>query len=417
MKEKTPSYNRLTYSERKSIEAGLYSRKGCREIARSIERSPSVVNNEIRRNRTWADKSAKGIRVPGDANICDCNHLDRWPWVCNSCFTFPRACGRKKRCEYRAIYAQRISDERASSSRRGLNVRECDFERISFTIRSDISRGLSPEQICMAHPHLSLCPSTLYRWIEKGYFGMSNMDLRRKVGYKPRKTSKRVVSTSHGKDRSYAAFCTLDESVHVNTAEMDTVLGTKQDSKCILTLYIRACHMQIAMLLKEKSAEAVAATLDALENAIGKDTFKVLFGVILTDNGGEFADTKTLERSVFDCKPRTKVYYCDIRASNQKGACEKNHSEIRKFLPKGKGISFDKLDCKDMSCLMSYLNSEPRPSLMGMTPLQMLKAAKPREAKALTDALGIEEIPYEKHEISIKAINDERCKRGLDDLI
>lgn len=417
MEKRTSSYNRLTYSERRSIESGLGSHKSCREIARSIGRSPSVVNDEIRRNRTWADKSAKGIRVPEDANICDCSHLDRWPWSCNGCFTFPKACGRKKRCEYRAIYAQRISDERASSSRRGLNIRECDFERIAFTIRSDISRGLSPEQICLAHPHLSLCPSTLYRWIEKGYFGMSNMDLRRKVGYKPRKTSKKVVSTSHGPDKSYQAFCALDEGFRANAAEMDTVLGIKRDSKCILTLYIRACHMQLAMLLEEKSAEAVTAALDALENAIGKDTFKTLFGIILTDNGTEFADTESLERSVFDCKLRTKVYYCDVRASNQKGACEKNHSELRKFLPKGKGISFDKLDCRDMSCLMSYLNSEPRPSLMGMTPLQMLKAAKPKEAQALTDALGIEEIPYDKLEISIKALNDARRKRGLDNLI
>lgn len=202
-----------------------------------------------------------------------------------------------------------------------------------------------------------------------------------------------------------------------NAAEMDTVIGTKRDSRCILTLYMRACHMQIALLLEEKGAEAVAAALDALENAIGKDAFDVLFGIILTDNGSEFADTEALERSVHGGEPRTKVYYCDVRASNQKGACEKNHAELRKFLPKGKGISFDELDCEDMSCLMSYLNSEPKPSFMGMTPLQMLKAARPKEAQALADALSIEEIPYDKLEISIKAINDARRGRGLDDLI
>lgn len=181
-------YDRLTKADRRAIEAGLRARRGCREIAASVGRSPSTVADEVRRNRTWAHKDCRGMRagsIPEQQRRCE--HLLRWPWVCNGCPAFPRPCGGKHRCEHSAIFAQALADSTLSDARRGVNAREEDFERIAFTIRDDVCRGMSPEQICMAHPHLGLAPSTLYRWIGRGYFGMSNLDLRRKVGYKPRK--------------------------------------------------------------------------------------------------------------------------------------------------------------------------------------------------------------------------------------
>ena len=91
--------------------------------------------------------------------------------------------------------------------------------------------------------------------------------------------------------------------------------------------------------------------------------------------------------------------------------------ELRKLLPKGRGISFDDLVARDLAVAMSQLNSEPRPSLMGLSPLAMLKAADPEAAAALTDALGIEEVPYEKLNLMIDAINRDRKERGLPPLI
>lgn len=56
----------------------------------------------------------------------------------------------------------------------------------------------------------------------------------------------------------------------------------------------------------------------------------------------------------------TRLFYCDPRQSQQKGACEKNHVEIRKLLPKGAGVRFDRLTAADCALLMSQVNSEPR---------------------------------------------------------
>ena len=138
---------------------------------------------------------------------------------------------------------------------------------------------------------------------------------------------------------------------------------------------MRPCKAQLALLLPERTSSAAASALDSLERAIGKRVFARLFGTVLTDNGTEFAGIEALEASVAGDGARCKVYYCDVRASQQKGACERNHVELRKLLPKRRGISFDTLDERDCAFLMSQVNSQPRPSLMGLSPLQMLKAA------------------------------------------
>lgn len=153
------------------------------------------------------------------------------------------------------------------------------------------------------------------------------------------------------------------------------------------------------------------------ENCIGKELFKRLFGIILTDNGSEFANYELIERSVFGSAPHSRVYYCDVRQSQQKAGCERNHVELRKILPKGCGIRFDQLDCRDMAVLMSHLNSEPRASLLGATSLSLLKATLKEDAGTLMDALGIEEISYKQLDMTYSAINKERVTRGLDPIL
>lgn len=110
----------------------------------------------VRRNRTWMVRE-KHRMVAGEVVQGAYTHLEGWPRTSSSL----RRCGLSHRCEYVAIYAQRIADERLAASRRRINTREEDFERIAFEARPDLARGLSPEQICLARPHLGLCPSTL----------------------------------------------------------------------------------------------------------------------------------------------------------------------------------------------------------------------------------------------------------------
>lgn len=410
-------YRRLDRAERSAIERGLDAKRSARQIACDLGRSASSICAEVKANRTAVKGPGKGERVesvPEDA----CPRLLSWPHVCNGCKYRRYHCTRKWRCEYSAARAQGLSEELLASARRGFNRDKDEFERIMDAIRADVGRGLSPAQISLARAaEFSVHPTTIYRWIEAGYAGMSNMDLLRKVGYKKRKEGK-GKATPHGPERSYAAFMRLDEESRAAACEMDTVIGKRNDLQCLLTLYLRPYKFQVALLLPEKSSSAVTAALDMLEKAIGKSAFQRFFGHVLTDNGTEFADFASIEKSALPGKKnRCKVYYCDVRASQQKAGCEKNHVELRRFLPKGRGISFDNLVAADAAALMSQANSMPRPSLGGMCPIQMLLAAHPRSGRRLLDALGVELVAYGQLELSVKAINHARRLRGEDDLI
>lgn len=416
-KKKQKKYFRLTKAERASIERAMDKNQSARSVARDLGRSPAAITEEIKRNRTVCKGPGKGEQV-GDVPEDVCLRLNRWPGVCNGCKYRRYHCSKKWRCEYSATRAQVLADDLLVGARQGLNAKESDFELMMAHIRTDVLRGLAPSQIAQGRAEgFKVHPTTIYRWIAQGYGGMSNAQLRRQVGYKPRRRHVENPSILHGDERSYSAFCELSDDERAGACEMDTAIGKSRDRQCILTLYLRSCKVQVAPLLPEKTSSAVAATLDSLERCLGKKTFQQLFGLILTDNGTEFVDTDALERSVFGGKARTKVYYCDPRQSQQKGACEKCHVEIRKLLPKARGISFDELDGHDLAFVMSQINSQPRTSLAGLSSLAMLKAAQPQAADALMAALGFEKLDYSELNLTLGGLNKERKIRGLDPLI
>ena len=135
-------------------------------------------------------------------------------------------------------------------------------------------------------------------------------------------------------------------------------------------------------------------------------------GIARPDRHGGNADA--IERSALPGRARRlSLFYCDPGQSQQKGGCERNHVDLRKLLPKGRGISFDALERADTAVVMSQLNSEPRPSLGGLSPIRMLLAARGADGAALLDLLGIEEIPYEGLDLTPNAVSRARAERGL----
>ena len=383
-KNASKPYRRLDRSERAAIERGLDKRKSCRQIARELRRSPSTVADEVARNRTVCrgpNKGGRAAEAPDDA----CPKLLSWPHCCNGCRFRRYHCSRRWRCEYSAARAQALADAELRESRMGVDRGEAEFERAMELIRSDVARGLSPEQIALARAaEIGASASTIYRWIGRGYAGMSSLELRRRCGYKPRSHAEPSRQTSHGAARSFAAFMELPGEERAAACEMDTVLGLKSDRRCLLTLYLRAFKFQIALPMPDKTAASTGSALDMLEKAAPK-AFRRLFSLLLTDNGAEFADCAGIER---------------------------NHVELRKILPKGRGISFDGLAGRDCAVLMSHLNSEPRPSLGGMCAIDMLLAALGDDGRALLDALGVEKVPYGELDMSVGAIEAARRERG-----
>ena len=416
-KKKQKRYRRLDRAERAAIQSGLDKGRSCRQMARDLGRSPSTVADEVARNRTVAKGPGRGERVRGVADDA-CPKLLSWPRCCNGCRHLRYRCSRRWRCEYSAARAQALADAELRESRIGVDMDEAGFEYAMGLIRCDVARGLSPQQIALARAgQVKASPSTIYRWISRGYAGMCDLDLRRKCGYKPRSHARPPKATSHGEARSYTAFTSLPEEGRAAACEMDTVEGLKHDRQCLLTLYSRPFRFQLALPMPEKTGEAVQARLDELEKAAPR-AFARLFSLVLTDNGAEFADCAGIERSALDpSAKRCSVYYCDVRQSQQKGGCERNHVEVRKILPKGRGISFDRLDGRDCAALMSHLNSEPRPALGGMCAIDMLLAALGEDGRELLDALGIERVPFDGLDMTVEAIEADRRERGEEPLV
>ena len=198
------------------------------------------------------------------------------------------------------------------------------------------------------------------------------LDMPRMVRLKPRKKHEKTEAkeTDARKGRThedFIKFCSLNPEASI--VEMDTVEGIK-GGKVFLTLLFRNSRLMLIFLLNSKTQNEVENVFNLLEKKLTLPVFKKLFSVILTDNGSEFGNPSKLEFD-FNGNPRTRIFYCDPRASYQKGMLEKNHEFIRYVLPKGS--SFNELTQEDATLLMNHINSYARECLNWTTPLELAK--------------------------------------------
>ena len=410
------SYARLTRAERNSIERMLDRGESCRAMARELGRSPSTVSDEVARHRfVTSPKSMAGQPAPEGLGE-SCPRLAGWPRCCNGCAKRGGyGCSRKPKVFYGARAAQEAADRELSEARRGLDEDEASMGRKLAVIKGAISRGMSPAQVSACYGgELGVSQSTVYRWVDAGYGGMTNLELRRKVGYRKRSRSAPRKPTPHSQRRSHGAFEALDEGVRDSAWEMDTVEGCEADAACLLTLFHRPTGFQLALLLEAQTTGEVARALGLVRSALGGEAaVRRVFGAVLTDNGHEFADEGVLAALLCERDGETRLFYCDPRRADQKGGCEKNHVEIRKLLPKGRGLRFDLLAREDCSLVMSQVNSEPRGRLAWMSPAKAFEAALGEDARALMDAFGVEALGPDDLDLTPGCVERSRASRGL----
>ena len=448
-------YTQLNFKERKQIQDGLDRGDSFRAIARLINRNASTISREVYenrhvrafkarkfacRNRNWCKRVGvceKCLREGAYCVGCDvrdcrdycasyakqnaCDVLTRAPWVCNGCRKNRYGCSRQNRYVYDAEIAQKTSDERRSVSRQGIEMTPEKAEAALIHIKDGLLRGLSPYEISVLYEDVvGVHRSTIYRWTEAGYGGLTNLELERKVGFKPRKKNPVKRSSRHSLKRSYEEFEKLPCGLKEARSELDCVIGRAKDTQVVMTLYNLPSHIQLAFLLDVHNCENVKCSLKALRSVMPKRMYEHWMRVVLTDNGEEFSDEEGIgallgERTEHGSF-KVHLFYCDPRQSQQKGSCEKNHTEIRQILKKGV-FAFDELERADMAVLMSHINSNPRESLGGKTPIQMLRFIYGQEdADALLDAFGICEISRDNLMLKPEILNIERAKRGREPL-
>ena len=164
-------------------------------------------------------------------------------------------------------------------------------------------------------------------------------------------------------DRKYDDYLDyIGKNKSASIVQMDTVEGIK-GSKLLLTLLIVKTNFMFIFLIDNKTPSCITKVFNFLKYSLGNDLFKVIFEVILTDNGSEFYDPISIEVDNNTGEVLSHLFYCNPSASYQKGAIEKNHEFIREVLPKG--TSFDVLTQNYCNLLMCHINSIPKNFSLG----------------------------------------------------
>lgn len=141
--------------------------------------------------------------------------------------------------------------------------------------------------------------------------------------------------------------------------EGDLVVGKRKKGAVLLTFTERKTREEIIMKLASKKAEEVAKAIDILEK-IYKKNFSNKFKTITFDNGPEFRNWKSIEKSYNKriTKPRTQVYYAHPYRSGERGSNENGNRLIRRFIPKGTDITL--ISEEFIKYVENWINNYPR---------------------------------------------------------
>ena len=192
----------------------------------------------------------------------------------------------------------------------------------------------------------------------------------------------------------------INDNPNSNLVEMDTVIGKFEDQKCIMTLYFRKSKLMLMFLIKKYKPSEVTKVFNSIKNLIGEDLFKIMFEVILTDNGWEFSKPEDIEFNYETGEKLVNIFYTEPYSSWQKGGIERNHEFIRYIIPKG--ISFDNLTKKNVIDMMNNINNVQRKSLDYQTPYSIFTK---NYGEDISNKFHLKKIPKDEINLSYKLLN------------
>ena len=418
----------LTLDERNIIEQELNLDHSFKSIAFLLNKDPSTISKEVKKHRIR--KEGQSIHIGFNhcsrryncrrhdvcglkcnkecrhCNICNkvcsdfeegiCLRLKRAPFVCNGC-------SQKYGCKltkyyYKSLSSFKLYKTKLSEARQGINMTELELNNLDRIISPLIKQGQSISHIYKTHD-IPCSRSTLYKYIDNNCFSVGPIDLPRKVRLKKRKQKKtEAKDTTARTNRTYEDFTKyIEQNPELPIVEMDTVEGIK-GGRVLLTLFFRSSRLMLAYILYSKTQKEVLRVFNMLEQELGTELFEKTFPIILTDNGSEFGKPLELEFNN-EGIGRTRIFYCNPRASYQKGMIEKNHEFIRYVLPKG--TSFDNLLQTDIDLMINHINSLGRNSLNWFAPIDVAKFTLEKD---VIKKLNLKKVPSDKIQLNSKLL-------------
>lgn len=358
-------YKHLPQDDRNILEMMLQNAATFQTIAASLGKDACTISREVRKHRTLVANRFTNYDEQNNVINESCPKLEKPPYVCN-------ACKKRHSCRLkRYLYVSRKAHEQYRNmlrdSREGIPLNKAEFYDMDAKLSTAIQSGQHMYQ-ALQSTGVEIAVSTAYKYADKGYFSFTSLDLPR------------------------ADFLQYIETHEItNWVEMDTVIG-RQGGKVILTLLFTICNFMVGILLDSKSALAVSQEFRHLREkfAAAQTPFEQLFPLILTDNGGEFANIHSIECNAAGTR-ETHLFFCDAMKSCQKPRVEKNHTLLRDICPKG--TSFDQMTQSQLNIIFSHMNSTARKQYNGKTSYQLFGLY---HGKEMADLLKIREVPADK---------------------
>jgi len=380
----------MTVEDRMEIQQCLDRGMTFKVIAARIEKDQTTISKEVKKHITVqnsepirrTDSNGTPIALP------PCPQLLKAPFVCNGCKKRRSRCVYQKQL-YLAKNAHTEYETLLSEAREGIPLNKEKFYEVDTILSNGIKKGQHLYHI-MKSNDLGISQATVYRHLHRGYLSVSKIDFPRVVKFKPRKQYHADYIPKAAKiGRTYDDFLAyINENKISGWVEMDTVIG-RIGGKVIMTFDFTFCNFMFGLLLENKTAAEAACKVRSLKESLTSKgiRFGDVFPLIVTDNGGEFANVSAFTTDG-DGEIETNLYFCDPYRSCQKPRVEKNHTLFRDIVPKGE--SFDNFTQKTVDSIFSHVNSVKRKSLNGKSPHEVFAFTY---GENLAELLGIKSIP------------------------
>lgn len=314
------SYNHLTINERAVIYKFIGEGKSVRYIASALDRSPSTISRELKRNIC----SNKSRYLPNQAQSMYIS--------------------RRVNCHKRS----KINDD------------------LKVYIEDKLKLTWSPEQISNRKNEDLDIPSTstIYRWIHKKQLIKGDMKKLRRKGKFKRPQEKRgrfnIGKTIRKRPREVYKRSTYGHW-EVDTVESGRFGHQRKSKFCFVTLAERKSRQYLALQVPNKSEKVVTEAIIKLLSSYPSNLVKT----ITCDRGKEFAGYETIEKEL-DCE----VYFADPYCAWQRGTNENSNGLLREFYPKGMDLS--KTNNNELNEKISLINNRPRKCIGYLTPNEVI---------------------------------------------
>jgi transposase, IS30 family len=310
------SYDHLSLEDRCTIAKFQAEGRSIRQIAAAVDRSPSTIGRELKRNGS--------------------------------------------KLTYKPGYAQE-----QSRARRWTGSRLERQAALREAVLAGLTRGLSPEQIAgrlaLENGTTVISYETIYRFIYAQIRRTNDFTWRR---YLPRGKAKRGFRGKRGGSpvnfiQGRVSIAQRPQAANDRQSpghwEADLMMFAKY-GQAILTLHERTSRLILARRPANKTADLVAATLADILSLFPEP----LRQTITFDNGTEFARHWELD---------LKTFFCDPHSPWQKGGIENAIGRMRRSLPRK--IDLATITTRRFNQLICAYNNTPRKCLDFQTPVEV----------------------------------------------